>query len=269
MSGSQLSSLTGGSSGGTSFAKSMTKPAPGSTMSLPPGIDVNMANQLMRQYYKGNGNEADMIDNAAEPTAGAPGGSTTAPVNPLNIPRPGNFIGRPYNQTYGGFPAPYADDGAQIEDTRRMTQNGAGRFGANSAARYGFGGGSFWQPDAMTPGQPAPQSPFQPRPPMTPPAQPQPGAAPPSNLQPPQIAPKAAPQNQMATFQAAIKSDPWLASQMLSKDPAFWMQNRAAITQLMGGDESKFRNTHDSMTGSGNYIMNDAQNAALAAFGRK
>jgi hypothetical protein len=37
----------------------------------------------------------------------------------------------------------------------------------------------------------------------------------------------------------------------------------------VAGVASKFRNSHDSMTGSGNYIMNDAQNAALAAFGRK
>jgi hypothetical protein len=118
------------------------------------------------------------------------------------------FIGRPYAQTYGGAPAPYADDGAQIEDTRRMTQQGAGRFGANSAARYGFGGGSFWRPDAMTPGQPAPRSPFQPQPPMTPPQQPNPTpmtGRPPAPMAPPQ-------QGQMATFQNAIKTDPWLAS---------------------------------------------------------
>ena len=65
-------------------------------------------------------------------------------------PRPWTSI--PFMQTYGGRPAPWVDQSTQILDAWNMGQNGAGRFGANAASRYGFAGPWNWQQDTRQPG---------------------------------------------------------------------------------------------------------------------
>ena len=75
----------------------------------------------------------------------------------FTMPSRGQFASVPYNQTYGGQPAPYNDLSAQILDTMRMSQllpgypknpmsfapDASGNIvGApNGAGRYSFGGG--------------------------------------------------------------------------------------------------------------------------------
>lgn len=82
---------------------------------------------------------------AAAPAQSAPAASSTGQYSPWQTQ---GFIGTPFMQTYGGAPGPYGDDGAQILDSRRMVENGAGRFGSNAASRFGFAP-TIWQADTL------------------------------------------------------------------------------------------------------------------------
>lgn len=84
-------------------------------------------------------------------------------TTPFQVPRPGGFAGIPFNQTYGGQPAPFTDSTQQI--LAAMQKNGIGKslqdflgvdnpqgLLGNKAPRYGFGlalkGSSPWQGSA-------------------------------------------------------------------------------------------------------------------------
>ena len=115
------------------------------------------------------------------PGASAPGTGGVDP-NPATgaLPPPGNggqssgpnnmfwqmrqWNGVPYNQTYGGQPAPFDNLHSQIRNTLNMGDAGAGRFTGNAAARYGFqGGNQGWRPDANPWNQPIQPYGYQPR----------------------------------------------------------------------------------------------------------
>lgn len=83
------------------------------------------------------------------------GGRTTAGQG-WNIQLPGNWLGVPYNQSFGGVPGPQATGydslGAQILDTLGM----AGRYASawpwgNKAARYNFGNGMLGNTSPVPP----------------------------------------------------------------------------------------------------------------------
>jgi hypothetical protein len=93
------------------------------------------------------------------PTAGAEGFTGFAPQKP--------WLGIPFNQTYGGQPAPFDNQHTQILNTMLMGDAGAGRFNNNSADRYSFAGGrNNFRQDATPFGQERmpysyqPQNPF-------------------------------------------------------------------------------------------------------------
>lgn len=207
----------------------------------------------------------------------------------MNMWRPGGFTSVPFMQTFGGQPAPYADLTAQILDSFRMTENGAGRFGNNMAARFSFQGGNApWRQDHNVPRQPIAPYGYNPgqqlRQPWNaqPPGGSYPGGPGPGNGAPPMTgmpvpgapekpAPKgAAPGgDQMAQWQATLQSNPQLAFEMLNKDVGFYMNNKNAIEQAVGGDLGKWRNAHDSASSNRALITDPAQLAQLAAFGRR
>lgn len=105
-------------------------------------------NQFAIEKFSGKagGNEAGMTE---EP--GLTGGTTNP--NPANgqaqQPQPygagnsfgwmpGEFIGTPYLQTYGGQPNGYSSLGDQYRDSLWQTSTGAGRFSGNQVDRFNF-----------------------------------------------------------------------------------------------------------------------------------
>ena len=206
------------------------------------------------------------------PTPGAspPGAPAPAPGQPQTggqEPAPGSgqpggdmfwkmqqWLGVPYNQTYGGQPAPFDNLHTQILNTMRMGEAGAGRFTGNAAARYGFqGGNQQWRPDATPWGQQIPQYQWNPannfgRTGGLPSQFPQQGGMPqqgvPQGQQTPpgygQPAPGAAPAapNHTANFQALMAEDPSgrLANEYRTRNGEtinWWQQNK---NNLFGGE---------------------------------
>jgi hypothetical protein len=186
-----------------------------------------------------------------------PGGAGTTPRadggGPLNIWRPNGFYATPFNQTYGGQASPYADDGAQLLDSWRMADRGAGRFQNNMARRFAFQGGTpQWQPDAMTPGQPIGQQTYAPRAPFQPPAQPQvdgqQGA--PQQSVPPKAMPGtggAEPKpggaiDHAANFNKLFEEDPRMAYQYgIRGGPEVWNSMKGNLLQnQFGGDLERY-----------------------------
>jgi hypothetical protein len=160
---------------------------------------------------------------------------------------PNTFYGVPFNQTYGGQPAPYADLGAQILDSFRMYQNGAGRFGNNMASRFSFQGGNApWRGDVNTPRQPISPYGYQPmfRPPQ--PQGPLAGSAPPGTPgKPPGKGAAPGGVDHMANFQKLYAENPALAYQYTYQSGAqpWFFQNQNAIKSgTFGGDESAYNN---------------------------
>jgi hypothetical protein len=182
-------------------------------------------------------------------------GQQPAPAGPGSDPNraraafqgpPNTFYGVPFNQTYGGQPAPYADLGAQILDSFRMYQNGAGRFGNNMASRFSFQGGNApWRGDVNTPRQPISPYGYQPmfRPPQ--PQGPLAGSAPPGTPgKPPGKGAAPGGVDHMANFQKLYAENPALAYQYTYQNgvPASWLsQNQNAIkSSMFGGDDNAF-----------------------------
>jgi hypothetical protein len=134
---------------------------------------------------------------------------------PVNIPQPGNFLGIPHYQPYGGQPAPYGSLHDQIRDAFNNNSTGAGRFSNNMAARYSFQGGNApWRPDANTPRQPIPGYGYNPAPPLQAPPTGPTNAPPATPGPPPGAIPKPQPKgpmggvDHMANFQKLMAQDP-------------------------------------------------------------
>lgn len=148
--------IGGGYNAGPTWGGAQPMAAPGYNMAVPPGFAAK-----------------DADGNAAAPAAG-PGNTPMnappamdAPMGNMMFQRPGPFTSVPFNQTFGGQPAPYADLTAQQLDARHVMNSGAGRFGSNMAARYGYAGGmAGWRPDSYTPGSQIPGYGYQPRAPF-------------------------------------------------------------------------------------------------------
>lgn len=114
----------------------------------------------------GDGSVAAPVDPPMGGTMTAPP-AMSGPSGGMMFQRPGPFTSVPFNQTFGGQPAPYADLTAQQLDARNIMNSGAGRFGSNMAARYGYAGGmAGWRPDAYTPGSQISPYGYQPRSPF-------------------------------------------------------------------------------------------------------
>jgi hypothetical protein len=205
------------------------------------------------------GTEPGSFSGPADPLA-SPGGysipsssaSTPSMSSALGIPMPGPFLGVPFNQ-YGSGPqaSPFANLGDQMLNLRHIMHGGAGRFGANNAARFGFAGGSYWKPDSMGYG-PAPTPPpyMQPKPPLQQPAPPSlgapPGAPPPGT---PSLPPSTGPSGggaHMQNLQKLMAENPALAYQYTNLDPSvsqWFFQNQKGIQdQMFGGDVNKYNN---------------------------
>jgi hypothetical protein len=160
----------------------------------------------------------------------------------------GYFASTPFLQTYGGQKAPYADLSAQILDSFRMTENGAGRFGNNMAARFGFQGGTpQWRADHNLNGVPIQPYGYQPQAPLTPPQPP--GAAPGAGQGQPPIpgkGPGGLPQqvDHMANFKQLYNENPALAYQYTNQAPSaqtWFFQNQNKIqNDMFGGDQNQY-----------------------------
>ena len=199
-------------------------------------------------------------------TPGAPpqtGGLAPNPANTGPLPSPGNggqsigpgnmfwqmrqWNGVPYNQTYGGQPAPFDNLHTQILNTMRMGDAGAGRFTGNAAARYGFqGGNQQWRPDANPWNQPIQPYGYQPANPFQrtgglpgygqQPQQPQQGV-PQQPATPPGYGQQQTPDHS-ANFRALMAEDPTgrLANEYRTRNGDtinWWQQNRS---NMFGGD---------------------------------
>jgi hypothetical protein len=194
-----------------------------------------------------------------QPTSVGPGGSpeTAKPTGSsgFNIQGPGNFLGTPFNQTYGGQGAPYADLGAQILDSFRQYQSGAGRFSGNNVPRYGFAQQMpNFRTQSVGPG-PAPGGP--------PPGSP---GAPPVAATP---APAPAGGDHWGNFATLMKEDPTGFAAMQYSDRAmggsggFRQQNQNKIRdQFFGGDLNKYNNWVNS-TSAGGSVWNQGGGNAL------
>jgi hypothetical protein len=157
---------------------------------------------------------------------------------------PSTFYGTPFNQTYGGQPAPYADLGAQILDSFRMYQNGAGRFGNNMASRFSFQGGTPpWRPDVNQNREPIAPYGYNPmfraRGPGGPPTTSVPPGTP---TKPPGKGAAPGGVDHMANFQKLYAENPALAYQYTYQSGAqpWFFQNQNAIKQSMfqGNDDA-------------------------------
>lgn len=233
-------------------------------------------------FLKSGGNDAPMTDPNAPATAPAPLAPSGQPAataggygsGPVNIQGPGNFIGTPFRQTYGGEPPPYDSHHAQILDAFRNNSTGAGRFGSNNASRYAnFAGGSFWRPDTgnynlgreMVGGpfqspQYNPQAPLQ-APPM--------GQAPGGGINPPpqggQPLPSAPPGgvDHMQNFQKLLQQDPSgrLAAGYTQYGGARdWLQkNQGAVGGMVPGGFAGWRGQY----GGGNRFLEGGEEQNL------
>jgi hypothetical protein len=190
-------------------------------------------------------------------TSVPPGGPGSDPTRPrpqgsgFNIQGPGNFLGTPFNQTYGGQGAPYADLGAQILDSFRQYQSGAGRFSGNNVPRYGFAQQMpNFRSQPMPPGGPQPGAP---------------GTPPPAPGQPP----AAGGGDHWGNFATLMKEDPTGFAAMQYSDRAmggsggFRQQNQNKIRdQFFGGDLNKYNNWVNS-TSAGGSVWNQGGGNAL------
>jgi hypothetical protein len=200
--------MCNGSSGGT------TSPYGGAMSAMGGGAKHTMVKE--GQDF-GPGSPGYVPPNQPAPTPTGPGSNPNmaSPTGGgFNIGGPPNtFYGTPYNQTYGGLGAPYADLGAQIRDSFNQYQQGAGRFGANAGARYGFGGAMPWRPDTGGFGgfNPFPYMGYSP---FMRPSGPTPGTNAPAPGTPAPAAPSAAPSggpDHFGNFQQLMGKDPKLA----------------------------------------------------------
>jgi hypothetical protein len=190
-------------------------------------------------------------------TSVPPGGPGSDPTRPrpqgsgFNIQGPGNFLGTPFNQTYGGQGAPYADLGAQILDSFRQYQSGAGRFSGNNVPRYGFAQQMpNFRTQSVGPG-PAPGGP--------PPGAP---GAPPVTAAPPGQPPAAGgATDHWANFSALMKEDPTGFAAMEYGNRAntgnanFRQANQFRImNEFFGGDQARYNQwVNDNQAGGVNW----------------
>jgi hypothetical protein len=199
-------SLTGGTGG----LDPMMKSGAGMPMKTPKNVgqDGGVTDANGNVIAAGPATPPAATPNAAPPPA-AGGGYGSGPVN---IQPPGQYLGIPHYQPYGGQPAPYGSLHDQIRDAFNNNSTGAGRFGSNAAARFGFAGPAFWSPDSMayqgrgdaSQRRYSPQAPLQ-APPMTPP----PGGGinpPPAAGGPPGQTPGGV--DHMGNFQKLLQQDP-------------------------------------------------------------
>ena len=188
-------------------------------------------------------------------TAGTPPPGTAPAPGPQSFGgfyRPQPWGGIPFLQTYGGQPAPWDNILTQVQSLRDLYGQGAGRFGSNAAARYGFQGGvQQWRPDANPWGQPIQPYQYNPqesglvRPPQyTLPGQPPTGGGSPPPAAPPATPPAAPPaaQDHMQNLQRMFAENPQLAlrSTFMGGMQPWFQQNQGAVRdRLFGGDQDR------------------------------
>jgi hypothetical protein len=264
-SGYSLTGKTGtksaSSAGPATQPGTISREPPGGTAGGTSGAPGGVPDWIQAMYNSAMGSEPGSFAGPADPPAGYGGTPTPAGASPsmssaLGIQMPGPFLGVPFNQ-YGSGPqaSPFANLGDQMLNLRHIMHGGAGRFGANNAARFGFAGGSYWKPDSMGYG-PAPTPPpyMQPQPPMQPPPPPSmgaPGAPSPGGPPPgtPSLPPSPSPAGggaHMQNLQKLMAENPALAYQYTNLDPSvsqWFFQNQKGIQdQMFGGDVNKYNN---------------------------
>jgi len=166
----------------------------------------------------------------------------------------------PFMQTYGGQQAPWADLSTQTLAAWNGTQNGAGRFNGNAAARYGFAGPWQQQQDTRQAssgfntggGDPYAGGPnagnmrYNPMPVSGPPGggEGQYGGKVPTPGGPPNVKPMSGGTDPMAGFQSLLQQDPRAAAEALNFNPGWFQKNQAAVGAMVpGGDLGAWRNS--------------------------
>jgi hypothetical protein len=185
-------------------------------------------------------------NSAVSPGATAPAGGEGNNFGGFAPQKP--WLGIPFNQTYGGQPAPFDNQHTQILNTMLMGDAGAGRFNNNSADRYSFAGGrNNFRQDATPFGQERMPYSYQPQNPFAGFGRP-PGPAP---QQPGGMAPKVsagAGFDPAAAFKTLMAEDPTLAFQATNTGSMqnWYMQNKdkPGFLQQFGynGDPQSFAN---------------------------